>query len=157
MILGMTLLEFMEFLSYVATVVGIPLAIVMFVLQEQKERQNEQEEIYDKLMGHYTDIQEKLFEHPELDVHDKPLENLEDKRRQYILYQMVVSLFERSFILLASETDPAYQRMWNSWVDYIREWVTHPNFRAALPRLMEGEDKDFVAYMADLTKLPLKP
>jgi hypothetical protein len=157
MILGMTLLEFMEFLSYVATVVGIPLALMTFIYQEKKERQNEQEEIYDKLMGHYTVIQEKLFEYPELDVHDRPLENSEDARRQYILYQMVVSLFERSYILLASETSPEYQRMWNSWVDYIREWISHPNFRAALPRLMEGEDKDFVAYMAKLSNLTLKP
>lgn len=152
-----TFLEWMELLSYVATVIGIPMAIVIFVYQEKKERQNEQEEIYDKLMGHYTEIQEKLFEHPELDVHDKPLDNTEDARRQYILYQMVVSLFERSYILLASETDPAYQRMWNSWVDYIREWLTHKNFRDNLPRLMEGEDKEFVAYMAKLSGLPLKP
>lgn len=152
-----TFLEWMELLSYIATVVGIPMAIVIFVYQEKKERQNEQEEIYDKLMGHYTEIQEKLFEYPELDVHDKTLENFEDARRQYILYQMVVSLFERSFILLASETDPAYQRMWNSWVDYIREWITHKNFRDNLPRLMEGEDKEFVAYMAKLSGLPLKP
>jgi hypothetical protein len=157
MIFGWTFLEFMEFLSYVATVIGIPLATVTYILQEKKERQNEQEEIYDKLMGHYTVIQEKLFEFPELDVHDKTLDNFEDARRQYILYQMVVSLFERSYILLASETDPAYQRMWNSWEDYIREWIRHPNFIAALPRLMEGEDKDFVSYMAELSKLPLKP
>lgn len=157
MIFDMSLLEFFEFLSYVATIVGIPLAIMMFMLQESKERQNEQEEIYDQLMGHYTDIQEKLFEHPELDVHDKELDNPEDARRQYILYQMVVSLFERSYILLASEKDPAYQRMWNSWVDYICEWVERPNFRNALPKLMQGEDRDFVAYMAELTKLPLKP
>jgi hypothetical protein len=157
MMLGMTLLEFMEFLSYVATVVGIPLALMTFVYQEKKERQNEQEEIYDKLMGHYTEIQEKLFEHPELDMHQTPLGNAEDARRQHILYQMVVSLFERSFILLASETDPAYQRMWNSWEDYIREWLARPNFRVALPILMEGEDKDFVTYMAKLSGLPLKP
>ncbi len=150
-------LEWMELLSYIATVVGIPLGILIFLYQERKERQNEQEEIYDKLMGHYTIIQEKLFTHPELDVHDKTLSNFEDARRQYILYQMVVSLFERSFILLASETDPAYQRMWNSWVDYICEWVDRPNFRAALPKLMEGEDKAFVAYMAELSGLPLKP
>lgn len=157
MIFGWTLLEFLEFLSYVATVVGIPLAILMFRVQENKERQNEQEEIYDKLMEQYTGIQEKLFEFPDLDMHENEPQNPEDARRQYILYQMVVSLFERAFILLASETDPAYQRMWNSWVDYIREWSVRPNFRDALPRLMEGEDKDFVAYMAQLTNLNLKP
>lgn len=157
MMFGMTPLEFMEFLSYVATVVGIPLALGTFIMQERKERQNEQEEIYDKLMAHYTGIQEKLFQFPELDVHDKPLANAEDARRQHILYQMVVSLFERAYILLASETDPEYRRMWNSWEDYIREWIRHPNFCEALPRLMEGEDKDFVAYMAAISNLPLKP
>lgn len=152
-----TPLEWMEFFSYVATIVGIPMAMFIFVVQEKKERQNEQEEIYDKLMGHYTDIQNKLFEHPELDIHDKPLENPEDTRRQYILYEMVISLFERSFILLEYEKDPEYQRMWNSWVDYIRQWLKYNNFRAALPQLMEGEDPDFVTYMSKLSGISLKP
>ena len=152
-----SLLEWMEFFSYVATVVGIPLAIVIFSLQEKKERRIEQQEIYDKLMAHYTEVQNKLFEYPELDIHDKPLENSEDARRQYILYEMVVSLFERSFILLHGEDDPEYQRMWNSWVDYIKQWLVHKNFRDALPRLMEGEDKDFVTYMSKISGLSLKP
>ncbi|HNQ91598.1 MAG TPA: hypothetical protein PKI93_01560 [Alphaproteobacteria bacterium] len=152
-----SLLEWMEFFSYVATIVGIPLAIVIFSLQEKKERRIEQQEIYDKLMDHYTEIQDKLFEYPELDIHDKTLENFEDARRQYILYEMVVSLFERSFILLHGEEDPEYMRMWNSWVDYIKQWLVHKNFRDALPRLMEGEDKDFVAYMSKISGLPLKP
>lgn len=152
----MTLLEWMEFLSYVATVIGIPMAIFIFAHQEKKERRIEQQEIYDKLMDHYTEIQDKLFEHPELDIHDKPLPDIEDQRRQYILYEMVVSLFERSFILLYGEDDPDYERMWNSWEDYIKQWLVHTNFRTQLPKLMEGEDKDFVAYMATLSGLDLK-
>lgn len=157
MIFGMNVLEFFELLSYVATVVGIPLAIATFALQEKKERQNEQEEIYDKLMDHYSEIQEKLFEYPELDTHTEPLKDPESARRQYILYEMLISLFERSFILLESEKDPEYQRMWNSWVDYIREWLDKPNFVNALPRLMRGEDPDFVAYISKLSGLDLKP
>ncbi len=157
MIAGMTLLEFFELLSYVATVIGIPLAIFTFALQERKERQNEQEEIYDKLMGHYAEIQEKLFEYPELDMHTTESPDPETKRRQYILYEMLISLFERSFILLEGEKDPEYQRMWNSWVDYILQWLEKPNFCAALPRLMKGEDPDFVAYIARLSGQDLKP
>lgn len=157
MSLDYTLLEWMELLSYVATVIGIPLALAIFLFQERKERRIEQQEIYDKLMAHYSDIQEKLFEHPELDVHDVALGHSEDERRQYILYEMVVSLFERSFILLHGESDPEYLRMWNSWVDYIKQWLLRENFRKALPRLMEGEDPDFVAYMGTLSKLDLKP
>lgn len=152
-----TLLEWFEFLSYVATVIGIPLAVATFMLQEKKERQNEQEEIYDKLMAHYAEIQDKLFNYPELDLHDRPSEDKETARRQYILYEMLISLFERSFILLESEKDLAYQRMWNSWVDYIRVWIAKPNFRASLPELMRGEDPDFVAYMSELSGIELMP
>lgn len=143
------LMTWLEFLSYVATVVGIPLALGVFMFEERKERQAEQEEIYEKLMDHYARIQEKLFEYPELDQHDAPLTNAEHARRQYIVYEMLTSLFERSFILLYGETDPAYQRMWNSWEDYIAEWLARPNFRVVLPKLMHGEDPDFVAYMQD--------
>lgn len=157
MIFGFAPLEFMELLSYVATVVGIPLAIATFMLQEKKERQNEQEEIYDKLMAHYAEIQSKLFEYPELDMHSAPSEDPETHRRQYILYEMLISLFERSFIMLENEKAPEYQRMWNSWVDYIESWLAKPNFVAALPQLMKGEDPDFVAYVAKLSGLDIKP
>ncbi|MDB5490612.1 MAG: hypothetical protein JWO78_461 [Micavibrio sp.] len=151
-----TFLEWMELLSYVATVVGIPFALWTFIVQEKKERQNEQEEIYDKLMDHYAEIQEKLFEYPELDEHDKPLFDPEAARRQQILYEMLTSLFERAFILLESETDPAYRRMWNSWLDYIDLWSKRPNYREALPRLMHGEDPHFTKFMADLTGMDLQ-
>ena len=151
------LLQSMELLSYIATIVGIPLALLTFIIQERKERQAEQEEIYDKLMEHYATIQERLFQHPEIDQHEQPLSNPEDKRRQLIVYEMLVSLFERAFILLYGETDPAYQRMWNSWNDYIQHWSAKANFREALFVLMLGEDADFVAFFAKQTGLPLKP
>ncbi len=153
--MDLSFLAFMELLSYIATTVGIPLAIVTFIHQEKKERQSEQEEIYDKLMGHYSEIQEKLFEYPELDQHDRPLTDPEAARRQQILYEMLVSLFERAFILLYGETDPAYRRMWNSWIDYIEIWSIRPNFRAALPRLMRGEDPDFIDFMTTATGMNL--
>ena len=153
----MTLLEWLEFLSYVATVVGIPLALFVFMFEERKERQAEQEEIYEKLMDHYARIQEKLFEYPELDQHEHPLTDPEQARRQYILYEMLISLFERSFILLHGETNPVYRRMWNSWDDYIGEWIARPNFRAALPRLVRGEDPDFVAFLGSRATMALVP
>jgi hypothetical protein len=150
-------LHWMELLNYFATVIGIPLAITTFVRQQRKERQNEEEEIYEKLMEHYAQVQTMLFEHPELDQHDKSLENGEDIRRQRILYDMLVSLFERAFILLHGEDKPAYRRMWNSWNDYINYWARYQNFRNILPELMKGEDPEFVAFMAGVTELPLKP
>jgi len=151
-----SLLEFFEFLSYVATVVGIPLAIFAYMMEEKKERLSEQEEIYDKLMDHYDDILARLFEHPDIDQHDAPINDPELRRRQKILYEMLVTLFERAFILLYGEKEPVYLRMWNSWEDYIKLWLTRPNFREYLPELMVGEDKKFVDYMAKLSGIALK-
>lgn len=143
--------------SNISLILGIPLSLLTFMHQERKERQNEQEEIYDKLMEHYAEIQNKLFTHPELDQHDTPLTDPEASRRQRILYEMLISLFERAYILLASETEPAYRRMWNSWLDYIDIWSNRPNFHAALPVMMRGEDPDFTKFMARITGMDLKP
>ncbi len=41
-------LQWSELLSYLVTVVGLPLAIYVFLLEQRKERQNEEEERMDK-------------------------------------------------------------------------------------------------------------
>ncbi len=154
--MNIDVLNWFEFLSYLATIIGVPVAIWAFMREEEKERQNEQEEIYDKLMDHYDDILARLFEHPDIDQHEAPLDNAELKRQQKILYEMLVTLFERAFILLYGERDTAYKRMWNSWEDYMRHWVAKANFREALPELMLGEDAEFVSYMSRLSGMPLR-
>lgn len=151
------ILDFFELLSYIATVIGIPFALWTFVHEERKERQAEQEEIYDKLMDHYDDILARLFEHPDIDQHNKPLEDAELRRQQKLLYEMLMNLFERAFILLYGEKEVAYRRMWNSWEDYIKLWISRQNFLEMLPDLVKGEDPDFVAYMSRLSGTKLEP
>lgn len=151
-----TVLQWFEWLSYVATIVGIPMALYAFMYEERKERQAEQEEIYDKLMDHYDDILLRLFEHPDLDQHENPMNDPELRRQQKILYEMLVTLFERAYILLYGEREAAYRRMWNSWEDYIKLWIGRQNFREVLPELVRGEDPAFVAYMSRISELPLQ-
>jgi len=43
-------------------------------------------------------------------------------------------------------------RRWASWEDYMREWCARPEFRAAVPALIGGEDPDFVAYLQKLVR-----
>ena len=38
-----------ELLSFVVTVIGLPLAIVVFAFEQRKERDNEEEEVYQLL------------------------------------------------------------------------------------------------------------
>ena len=42
-------IEFWELGSYVVTVIGLPLAICVFLYEQRKERENEEEEVYQLL------------------------------------------------------------------------------------------------------------
>lgn len=146
-------LETWELLSYVVTVIGLPLAISVFLFEQQKERENEEEAVYQLLSDNYQDFLKVALENPDLRLFsDESTElNEEQRERQLIIFAMLTSLFERAYLLLFEESMSAKQaRRWNSWEDYIQEWCKKPNFLANLPKLLRGEDPSFVNYVEDL-------
>jgi hypothetical protein len=152
-----TRLEWLEGASYLATIITIPTAIasILYLFRERQKqlhedreaRRIEREENYSDLQSEFRKAQYLLIEHPELDQHETPLTDPALLKQQKIYYSNLVSLFEQSFILFHKPEDPEYERMWNSWSDYIGEWLVKPNFRSALPELMVGEDPDFMKYI----------
>ena len=46
--------------------------------------------------------------------------------------------------------DTDARRRWGSWRDDMQEWCARPDFRAALPDMLEGEDDAFSAYFLTL-------
>ena len=140
-----------ELLSYVVTVIGLPLAIVVFFIEQRKERENEEEEVYQLLSDSYQDFLKTALENPDLRLFsDKPIPELSDeqKERQLIIFAMLISLFERAYLLLYEDSMSLNQaRRWNSWEDYILEWCRKPHFQSNLPNLLVGEDPRFVRYI----------
>jgi hypothetical protein len=68
-----------------------------------------------------------------------------------VIFSMLISLFERAYMLLYEDNaDPAKQRRWHSWEDYMREWCAREDFRDSLDSLLAGEDPDFCAYIRAL-------
>lgn len=145
-----------ELLSYVVTVVGLPLAICVFLYEQRKERENEDEEVYQLLSDNYQDFLKVALEHSDLRLFsDETLSllNPEQEERLLIICAMLVSLFERAYLLLYQEAMSGRQaRRWNSWEDYIFEWCRKPHFRARLPQLLSGEDPDFVKYIEGVAR-----
>lgn len=134
------------------TVVGLPFAIGVFIWEQNRERQNEDEEIYQRLSDEYAEFSKLLLENADLrltTVKPGSIEfNDEQKERRAILFDILISLFERAYILVYEEDmNEQTRRLWASWEDYIRIWCSREDFRAALPNLLQGEDPDFVAYM----------
>jgi len=146
--------EWWEIASYVVTVVGLPLAIWVFILEQRKERQNDDDEVYQKLSAEYTEFLKLVLVNADLRLMSLgPISPVNDEQteRRWVLFSILISLFERAYLLVYEDVMSKQQRrLWLSWEDYMREWCCRSDFRDALPRLCEGEDAGFVAHITQL-------
>ncbi|MDP2819007.1 MAG: hypothetical protein Q8O29_12195 [Polaromonas sp.] len=140
-----------EYASFVVTALALPFAIIFFALEQRKERDNEDEEAYQLLSDAYNDFLKVVLANP--DLHLRTNEALshpttEQNERTMIIYEMLISLFERAYIVAWRERMSEVEaRRWNSWDDYIRDWCRRENFFNALPLLLRGEDPQFQKYI----------
>ncbi|OYY94924.1 MAG: hypothetical protein B7Y41_05035 [Hydrogenophilales bacterium 28-61-23] len=149
-------LETWELLSYVVTVVGLPFAIAVYFLDQRKERENEEEAIWAQLSDAYIDFLEVVLANSDLKLRSyESTPDLDDEQRErmWVVFDMLISLFERAY-LLAYEPDMSAKqdRRWHSWEDYMREWCQREDFRSRLPELLRGEDPDFAHYILRLAQ-----
>jgi hypothetical protein len=150
----MTSVETWELLSYIVTVFGLPAAILIFLYEQRKERENEEEETYQLLSDAYIDFLKLVIANPDLKLRSQestPDLTEEQRERMMLILDMLVALFERAYLLAYEEDMPAKaRRRWRSWEDYMREWCRRDDFLALLPQLLQGEDPDFAAYIRRL-------
>lgn len=154
------LLEWTELLSYAVTIVGLPLAIYVFLMEQRKERQSEEEAIYQRLSDEYNDFLKLVIDNADLQLLSRESEGArqelsgEQRERKQAIFGILVALFERAYILVYEEDmDKQRRRLWQSWEDYMRDWCKRRDFREALPELLEGEDPDFARHFFRLAGL----
>lgn len=151
----MTLVDW-ELLSYVVTAIGLPAAIGIFLYEQKKERDNEEEEVFQLVSDNYQDFLKIVLQNPDLRLFSPegtPSLNDEQRERMHVIFSMLVSLFERAYLLMFEPNmSPKQLRRWSSWEDYMREWCQREDFRDRLPILLKGEDPEFVAYIESLAR-----
>jgi hypothetical protein len=151
----MTTLEWLEALSYVVTIIGLPFAIVVFIQERRKERQNDDEELYLQLSDEYAKFLRLVLDHADLHLITRsepaaPFTSEQIERRN-VLFELLISIFERAYILVYDERmGRQAMRLWQTWADYIREWCQRSDFRELLPSLLQGEDPDFQNYIRQI-------
>lgn len=153
----MSALEWWELLSYLVTVIGLPLAIGVFWYEQRKEHANDEEELYQRLSDEYASFLRLVLEHADLrlmspQAPDPPL-TAEQLERKNVLFGILISLFERAYLLVYEDDMPKQtRRLWQSWEDYMREWCTREDFRSVLPELLRGEDPDFGMHISRIAQ-----
>ena len=147
-------MEVWELLSYIVTVIGLPMAIGVFLFEQRKERDNEDEEVYQLLSDAYNDFLKLVLANPDLKLRSQaatPDLTEEQHERMQVIFEMLISLFERAYLTAFDDRMTVkQQRRWHSWDDFMREWVRRDDFRVMLPRLLQGEDPDFAIYIRRL-------
>ena len=148
--------EFWETGSYVVTVIGLPLAIAIFFVEQRRERRNEEAEVYQLLSNGYNDFLRVVIENPDLRLRtSRATSDLtpEQQERMLLIFDMLISLLERAYLTAYDDAmNDDQRRRWNSWEDFMREWVRRDDFYYRLPQLLKGEDPAFAAYLQRLAE-----
>ena len=152
----MELKDAFELASFVVTVVALPFAVWVFLVEQRKERENEEEEAYQHLSDAYNDFLKIVLANADLQLRTAsalPNPSAEQNERMHVIFDMLISLFERAYLLLYEDgmTDKQ-RRRWSSWEDYMVEWLNRSDFRAQLPTLLRGEDPGFADYIQRLSR-----
>ena len=149
-------LQTWELLSYIVTVFGFPLAIFAFMVEQRKERENEDEEVYQLLADNYTDFLKLVMQNADLKLRSEcDINQLssEQQERAQVLFEILISLFERAYLLsYDDDMTRKQQRRWLSWHDFMSEWCAREDFRSMLPKLLQGEDPDFANYITKIAQ-----
>ncbi|HTP71969.1 MAG TPA: hypothetical protein VML58_07090 [Burkholderiaceae bacterium] len=147
----MTWRDAFELASFAVTVVGLPFAIGVFLIQQRKERENEEEEAYQMLSDAYNDFLKVVLTNADLQLRSSaalPNPTPEQNERMRVIFDMLIALFERAYLVAYKEDmTPTESRRWNSWDDFMREWCRRDDFHNALPLLLRGEDPGFQRYI----------
>ncbi len=148
----------LEALSYLVTILGFPTAIFVFVYEHRRRLTNEESELHRHLSEEYDNFLRLVLDNSDLLLLrvSSSLSTLSEEQieRRDILYQMLVSLFEKAYIILYSENmREDAKRRWMSWEDDMREWYRKEEFVTLLPELLEGEDDAFSQHILAIAKV----
>ena len=152
----MTLYEAAELASQAVTTIGLPFAVWVFLAQQRREREHEEEEAYQRLSDAYHHFLSVVLANADLQLRSASAladATLEQRERIRVIFDMLISLFERAYLVAwKPKMSPTEQRRWNSWDDYMREWCRRDDFYEMLPVLLRGEDPQFQAYIQHLAQ-----
>ncbi|MCW7753408.1 hypothetical protein OOT00_05335 [Desulfobotulus sp. H1] len=148
--------DYLQLIAHTVTILGLPLALLIFYREKRRERQDREYGTYDALDNKYTHFLELCLERPELDVFDLPFDSNEmnatarKKRQEEIMFLILISIIERAYLMYKDQNTAIKKRQWEGWVAYMKHYSKRQNFRQRWPEFGPNFDHQFVAFMDTL-------
>lgn len=141
-------------LANAATFLGIPLALLVFILDRHRARRDREQQTYQTLQSAYSEYLRLCLERPELQLHDYNRDlsvelSAVDQRRKMVGLELLVSMFESAFFLYHLDQHSDFRRrQWSGWDAFMRDWASRKDFRRAWnEHLGDQFDSQFMAHM----------
>lgn len=145
-----------ELVFRMITALSFPFAIFLYLRQRRKEADDHGRYLYESLSSKYDDFLTLSLSNSDLRLWTREAlfdASEEQEERIFLLFQLLISLFERAYVLTYSDhMTQAQARRWSSWDRYMEDWSRREDFRHRLTVLLAGYDPDFAAYILNVVE-----
>ena len=148
----------LEALSYVATIVGIVIALIVFWSEKRKVRLAREAEAYFRTNDRQVQYLTLCLDHMDAKAFDPDTAATGVETKRLIMFSILLNTFETAYLSLRSSSRRILNRQWQGWENYIRMWGAQEDFVKTWKVIGTDFDADFQKYMNALIRpLPTKP
>ena len=148
----------LELVSFLVVIAGVPVAIWQFRAATKKEQQDREQGTYDALDAKFIDFHRLCLEHPDIGIDDSPkaigdcpkAEGPEAVVRRKAAFTILLSVFERAYLMYHGHSDDVRQKQWSGWDQYLRDYLFNAYFRREVRQLVTYWDRDFQRYLTGI-------
>lgn len=149
--------ETLQALTSTVHLLGVPIAIILFILAKRKEIRDRENGTYDSLDAKYQEFLNVCLNNPDLPLFDSGLTmpgplTPEQEHRTQIAYCMLISILERSYLMYKDQTSSLRKKQWTGWESYMEDYLNFPPFAQQWRKLSIQFDTDFVRHMEALSE-----
>ena len=151
------LVETLQILSSLASIIGFPVAILVFWNEKQKEHKAREYQTYNSIDEKYFTYLQLCIQNPELDLYYLPLEKetpltAEQKIKRVALFETLVSMMERAHLLYSDQSTLIKKSQWEGWDSYIQIWSKREIFHRLWGLVGKDFDENFYTYINNVLK-----
>ncbi|MGB3343932.1 MAG: hypothetical protein WBA61_08480 [Aequorivita sp.] len=143
----------LEIIGLVITIFGVPVAIFLFFTEKRRERLDREHGTYSTLDDKYIEFLKICLEHSELGIYDtndvknQEFTNEQNTQRK-IIFEILICLFERAFLMYHDQHDTIKKRQWSGWSSYMKNWMENEAFQILWIDFFNSQyDSKFLEYM----------
>ena len=125
--------NFLQSLTHVVSIIGVPVAILIFYSKYRKEHIARGEEIYKTIDELWVNFNALILRYPHLDVafiDSEPRQlTSEEQVQQYVIFDVLTTMLERAYLAYLSASGRQRRQQWRGWEAYIDHYCRKKSYR----------------------------